>query len=209
MCSDRAAQSLGSMKEDVWCAAVSAPGSFNLHFCFVSNYDVMWMGSVQLKIYCEAECLLCFCQVVFKHWLTTSSQQAWRRWVLPLSFRLGESVFFSFYNQWTGTQFCWAADCVCAFLPSFLPPRGACYIICNRTMLATQFQRRGGHRREDPTRPQRARLGWAWLMFPPLAVSQRNESRERERRGTTETGRSRAGSTLACSGASFERRACC
>ena len=47
VCSDRAAQSLGSMKEDVWCAAVSAPGSFNLHFCFVCNYDVNGVRATQ------------------------------------------------------------------------------------------------------------------------------------------------------------------
>ena len=36
-----------------------------LIYIFVLCLIMMWMGSVQLKIYCEAECLLCFCQVFF------------------------------------------------------------------------------------------------------------------------------------------------
>ena len=89
-----------------------------LIYIFVLCVIMMWMGSVQLKIYCEAERLLCLCQVVFKHWLTTSSQPTWR-WVLQLSFRLGVSVFFSFWQSMDRHPVL-LSSWLCLCLPSFL-----------------------------------------------------------------------------------------
>lgn len=71
---------------------------------------------------------------------------------------------------------------ICLYLPSFLASTlGACCTTRTSSMLAFQWQRRGGHRQEDPARPQRAWLGRAWLSCrshvspPPGCVTEKRE----------------------------------